>query len=76
MAETIQTNNNEVTMGATGKRLTYNGVRWYREDVYDRKRVLILQEQEVVRELKDHITYLRILLDEAGVHWKVGGGGQ
>jgi len=69
MDETIQTNNDEVTMGATGKRLTYAGVRWYREDVYDRKRVCILQEQQVVRELKDYVEYLQTLLDEAGVYW-------
>lgn len=71
MGETIQTNNDEVTMGATGKRLTYNGVQWYRKDLYDRQHVCILQEQEVVRELKDYVQYLQNLLNEAGVYWKV-----
>jgi hypothetical protein len=76
MAETIQTSENEVKVSATGKRLTYDGVQWYRKDLYDLQHVCILQEQEVVRELKNEIRYLRILLDDAGVEWKVGGGGQ
>ena len=71
MAETIQTNNDEVTMGASGKRLTYNGVRWYREDLYDRQSKAILAEQWVVRDLKEYVEYLRNLLNEAGEYWKV-----
>ena len=69
MGETIQTSNNEVKVNGTGKALTYNGLRWYREDVHDRLNVCILQEQRVVRDLKDYVEYLQNLLNEAGVEW-------
>lgn len=71
MAETIQTSENEVKVSATGTRITYNGEHWYNERQYLRQSECILQEQRVVRELKDYVAYLQNLLNEAGVHWQV-----
>jgi hypothetical protein len=71
MGETIQTSENEVKVSATGKRLTYDHMQWYRKDLYDRQSEAILAEQRVVRDLKDYVAYLQNLLNEAGVAWQV-----
>ena len=61
----------EVKVNASGKSITYEGTKWIRKDVYDRANQAILNEQAVIRELKDMLTGLRILLDEHSIDWKV-----
>ena len=64
-----------VQMGATGKRLDYDGHRWIRQDLYHGVGESLCYERSLVQKQKKHIEFLQTLLVENNINhkeiWKV-----
>lgn len=71
MGNHAEISESEVKVNASGKSITYDGTKWIRKDVYDCANQCVLDEQAVVRELKETLENYRVLLDAHGIAWKV-----